>query len=94
MGRLQGGRELLHWFSTGYGCSKSSRRVVILGSARKVMFQTPHCTSQRNHYRITSRKLVEARNDAAVFFQPAKHTFDDIALPVLGSIKEPRQPRF
>ena len=37
--------------------------------------------------RIALRELVTARHDAAVFSQPAKHAFDDVALPVLGAIK-------
>lgn len=57
-----------------------------LGSVRKVMSQTPHGARQRNHRRITFRKLVEARNDAAVLLQPAEHTLDDIALAVLGFV--------
>lgn len=43
---------------------------------------------------MTFCEFVEARHDAVVFFQPAEHTLDDVALPILGSIKKPRQPRF
>ena len=87
-------KEIIVSSLTGIRCSVSESHGASLGSVRKVMSQTPHCTSQRDHCRITSCKLVEARNDAAVFFQPAEHTLDDVALPILGSIKEPRQPRF
>ena len=61
-----------------------------LGSVRKVMSQTPHRTGQRDHRSITSCKLVEAGNDSSAFLQPAEHTFNDVALPVLETIKEPR----
>lgn len=40
----------------------------------------------------TSCKLVEAGNDPAAFFQPVEHTFNNLALPGLGAIKESRQP--
>jgi hypothetical protein len=61
---------------------------VLLGSVRKVMSQTPHGTSQRDHSGIAFRELVEACHDPAVFFQPAKHALDDVALSVLGPIKQ------
>ena len=61
----------------------------VLGSVRKEMSQTPHGTSQRDHSGIAFRELVEARHDAAVLFQPAKHALDDVALSVLGPIKQP-----
>lgn len=60
-----------------------------LGSVRKEMSQTPHGTSQRDHSGIAFRELVEARHDASVLFQPAKHALDDVALSVLGPIKQP-----
>jgi hypothetical protein len=52
------------------------------------MSQTPHGTSQRDHSGITFRELVEACNDAAILFQPAKHALDDVALSVFGPIKQ------
>ena len=67
---------------------------MVLGCVRKVMSKTPHCTIQRVNRGVTFCEFVEARHDAVVFFQPAKHTLDDVALPILGSIKKPRQPRF
>lgn len=39
---------------------------LFLGSVRKVLSQTPHGTSQRDHRRITFREFVEPRNDAAI----------------------------
>ncbi|MDF9892915.1 UNVERIFIED_ORG: ABC-type multidrug transport system ATPase subunit [Pseudomonas vranovensis] len=59
-----------------------------LGSVRKEMSQTPHGTSQRDHSSIAFRELVEARHDPSVLFQPAKHALDDVALSVLGPIKQ------
>jgi len=38
-------------------------------------------------------ELVEARDDPAVLFQPAKHTLDGVAFTVLGSVKQPGQAR-
>jgi len=52
------------------------------------MSQTPHGTSQRDHGGIAFREFVEARHDPAVLFQPAKHALDDVALSVLGPIKQ------
>lgn len=60
-----------------------------VGSVRKEMSQIPHGTSQRNHSGIAFRELVEARHDASVLFQPAKHALDDVALSVLGPVKQP-----
>lgn len=74
------------------GCRDTSLNAV-LGSVRNVMSQTPHSKGQRNHRRVTFCEFVDARHDAAVLLQPAKHTFDDITLPVLGTVKQPRQPR-
>lgn len=31
------------------------------------------------------------RHDATVLLQPAKHAFDDVALPIFGAIKKSRQ---
>ena len=53
------------------------------------MSQTPHGTSQGDHGGVTFRELVEARYDPAFLFQPAKHALDDVALSVLGPIKQP-----
>ena len=53
----------------------------------------PHGTDQRNHRRVIFRAFVEACHDAAVLLQSVKHTLNDIALSVLGAIKQPRQPR-
>ena len=69
-------------------------QIIGLGSVRKVMSQTPHGTSQRDHRSITSCKLVEAGNDPAVFLQPAEHTFNNVALPVLGRSKSLGNPGF
>ena len=33
------------------------------------------------------------RNDAAVFFQSAEHTLNEVVLPALGTIKQTRQTR-
>lgn len=59
-----------------------------LGSVRKQLSQTPHGTSQRNHSGIAFCKLVEARYDPAVLFPPFRHALDDVALSVLGPIKQ------
>jgi len=63
--------------------------VFLLGSVRKEMSRTPHGTSQRDHTGIAFRELFEARHDASVLFQPAKHALDDVALSVLVPIKQP-----
>lgn len=47
------------------------RVYICIGSVRKILSQTSHGTSQWNHRRRTFRKLVEARNDAAILVQPA-----------------------
>ena len=60
----------------------------LLGSVLKEMSQTPHGTNQWDHRGIAFRELVEACHDAAVLFQPAKHALDDVALSVLGAIKQ------
>lgn len=63
-------------------------RCVVLGSVRKEMSQTPPGTSQLDHSGIAFRELVKACHDPAVLFQPAKHALDDVALSVLGPIKQ------
>ena len=54
------------------------------------MSQTPHGPSQRGYGGTAFREFVEAGHDPAVFFQPAKHVLDDVALSILGPIKQPR----
>ena len=55
------------------------------------MLQIPHRTSQRHHRGINFCELVEARDDPPVILQSTEHALDDIALPILGSITQPRQ---
>lgn len=38
-------------------------------------------------------ELVEACHDASVLFQPAKNALDDVALSLLGPIKQPGQAK-
>jgi hypothetical protein len=57
------------------------------------MPQTSHGTGQRDHCGKTFCELVEARDDAAILLQPAKHTLDDVPLPLFWAIKQPGQPR-
>lgn len=37
-------------------------------------------------------QACQSGHDPAAFLQPAEHTFNNVALPVLGTIKEPQQP--
>lgn len=52
------------------------------------MSRTPHGTSQQDHGGTAFRELVEACQDPAALFQPAKHALDDVALSVLGPTKQ------
>lgn len=42
--------------------------ILVLGSVRKEMSQTPHGTSQRDHSGIAFREFVDARHDPSVLF--------------------------
>lgn len=52
------------------------------------MPQTSHGTSQRVDGGIAFCELVEECHDAAILFQLAKHALEDVALSVLGPIKQ------
>ena len=70
-----------------------SGKTQALGSVRKVMSQTPHGASQRNHCPKTFRQLVVTGAYPPALLQPAKHALDDVALSVLGLVEQSGQAK-
>lgn len=58
------------------------------------MSLTLYGACQRDHGGTAFRELVESCHDPAVLFQPSKHSLDDVALSVLGLIKQSGKPGF
>ncbi len=64
-----------------------------LGFVRKVLPHTTQAAGQRDHGCVAPGQFFVASADSAALFLPAKHPLNDVALPILWTIKKSGQAR-